>query len=191
MADPATLGYSLPDVSFNGARVRLTHLLGRGLSMVFAGRTTGKGKLPAQSVVVKWHPHANHLRSEEETLKHLNAVARTPNNALPPGCMLRTVIGMSDDKRALLLSPMLSGFAMTTADKNRALHDVLDGRLPTTLDQPVLLNCVHLERLVDLLAWLHTVPKYVHRDVKLPNLFTDPTQPNLVRGSSVAMCESD
>jgi len=188
------LGYSYPDIKINVSadtkdiadtkvieeEVSLLTSLGMGSSAsVFTGSVKHDGKVG--QLVVKWFRDAGRCAVEEANYEDLRVFqfskgatvtddesklhAGRNDRKLPDTVCLSEVYAKSVDGRALLLVPIGTPFALTSAQMLVAAQAGVAGK--AAYNQPF--DISNFRALLDFLVWLGKAGK-VHRDIKLSNL---------------------
>jgi len=178
------LGYSCPDIKFITSdemeqEVSLLTTLGTGSSAsVFTGSVKYDGTRDGQ-LAVKWFRDAGRCAVEEAKYEDLlefqesstatdeefKLHAGRNDRKLPDTVCLSEVYAKSVDGRALLLVPIGTPFALTSAEMLVAAQASIAGK--AAYNQPF--DISNFRALLDFLVWLGKAGK-VHRDIKLSNL---------------------
>ncbi len=153
-AEPYMLGWTVPLITVNNNPIVPLAFLGSGSSaLVF------KAEFQKKNVVVKrFIPKQKERLSVE--IKVLNAL----QNLQP---RVPAVVATSDDKAALLLTPVGRRFASRAVE---VAEDAASSSLATSVRRPVRATAQHFEQIIDTLAQAHKLG-VVHCDMKLTNCF--------------------
>lgn len=161
MASDEDLGWKLPIVQFSSNHIRLSNMLGQGASaVVYAGEYVSPKSGELEEVVVKWFrkPSDTHQQSEIECL----------TIAKPLYPLVPKLVGISDDKRALLLQPVGRHFASRPEEIQETRFAQLVGQEDST--KYALSTAREFCLLVDIIAQIHGLG-LIHRDIKPSNFF--------------------
>lgn len=165
----ADFGYCLPeDVHHNGHLLQFEGLVGHGHFANVYQVTLGSG----DQCLLKVHKDRTALLQEKKNLETISQSSQEMQKYRT--FMFTQLVGLTDDKKALLITPRGIPFAQTPAQ----IEDLMKHRNDKvmTMSRDLLLG------LVDAVRFLHKKLKLVHRDIKLSNMFAVPVSVIMLLG---------